>query len=455
MIARQLLSMLLSMFLTNGLGVVIYCGLFSYSFRRRKYFLPRLIISLLIVAGITSGIAFGVYFGFTGGWEVTLAHVELIRIVSNVLSLLLAMGAIWFCFDEKFPLIMFATVMGNAGNCLAQNIYEMFLGIFKTNSIHFTMYNGYSVLRYVLFFGIHTVIFFLLLFVCAKPLANTTKDFDKNIGKSIFGAFVIFTYIMTGVQGSNVFNAAFNGATMDAVSIMFHSVLAVLYIMILFTLRFILVWVHTSQEKAAEKNFYDSYKEKVELQERNMELINLKCHDMKHQLRTLLEGKNMDNEFIEETQKAISVFDAQVQTGNNTLDTLLTQKSLICEAQRIELTVMIDGGALQFMSVQDINSFFGNAIDNAVEHLMTVPEEYRFIRISSLQNGSIFSVRIENYCDTELNFRRNGLPESTKEDNGYHGFGTKSIRAIAQKYGGDASFERKDNLFIVTAIFML
>ena len=116
---------------------------------------------------------------------------------------------------------------------------------------------------------------------------------------------------------------------------------------------------------------------------------------------------------------------------------------------------MLDGEALSFMSVQEINSFFGNAIDNAVEYLSFVDEEKRFIRISSFQNGSILTIRIENYCDTPLNFDKNGLPQTTKQDNGYHGFGTKSIQKIAQKYGGDASFMRQDDLFVVTAIFMI
>ena len=116
---------------------------------------------------------------------------------------------------------------------------------------------------------------------------------------------------------------------------------------------------------------------------------------------------------------------------------------------------MLDGSALSFMSAQEINSFFGNAIDNAIEYLLTVDEDKRFIRISSAQNGSIFTIRVENYCETALKFRTNGLPETTKDDNGYHGFGTKSIKTIAQNHGGDASFERQDDMFIVTAIFML
>lgn len=450
----KLLDLLLTMFLTNALGVVIYCALFSYSFRRRSHFVWRLLLAFGMIGGISTGFAFGVYYGFVGGFAVNLPHIELIRIVANVLSLLTGLGLIWFCFDEKLTLILFATIIGNAGHCLGANLYEMLLAVLHINSIYMTMYNGYTALSFILYYAIHLSLLALLYFTCAKTFAKTTKSFDKKIGKSIVATFVIFTYVMAGVQGSNVFNPAYNGTTLSAVAPMFNSILSVLYILVIFTLRAILVWAHTSQEKEAERVFYDSYKEKVELQERNMELINLKCHDMKHQLRTLLEGQNLDRAFIEETQNAISIFDAQIRTGNDALDALLTQKSLLCNAQKIQLTVMLDGAALCFMSVQDINSFFGNAIDNAIEYLSTIEEEKRFIRISAYTQGNIFTIRVENYCNADLEFRKNGLPQTTKEDDGYHGFGTKSIKTVAQKYGGDASFTKLDDLFIVTAFLI-
>ena len=455
MVTDKLLDMLLVLFITNALGVVLYCGLFSYSFTRRKKFILRLCLSLLVITGISIGISFGMYYGFTHGIETSLKNIEILRMAANALSLLMGIGLLFVCFKEKPALLLFAIVMGYAGNSLGSNVYEIFIEITHSVSVFFMRYNGYDALSFVMFYAVHAVVFFSLYFTCARAFAKTIKSIDKKVNRSIVAMFVITTWVLTAVQGSNVFNSAYNGATLEAVSYTFHGLMAMIYIIIIFSLRFILVWAHTTQEKEAEKAFYDSYKEKIELQERNMELINLKCHDMKHQLRTLLEGKNLDNEFIEETQKAIAIYDSQVQTGNETLDALLTQKSLLCDANKIQLTVMLDGEALSFMSVQDINSFFGNAIDNAIEYLSTISEEKRFIRISSFQNGSILTIRIENYCEQTISFNKTGLPETTKGDSGYHGFGTKSMQKLAQKYDGDVSFVRQDDLFIVTALFMM
>ena len=443
------------MFMTSALGVIIYCGMFSYSFKRRKLFILRLILSIIVMGSITNGMAYGLFYGFTHGIETSLRNVELIRMASNFLSLLLGIGTLFVCFNEKPSVILFATIMGYASNGLAASIYAVLTGVIGIKDIYFAVYSGISPLSFGLFIAVHAIAFLVLYFTCARAFAKTAKIIDKQISKSIIIMFIFFTWIMTCTQGSNLFNTAYNGSMIEAVSYTFNGIVALIYIIIIFSLRFILVWAHTTQEKESEKAFFDSYKEKVELQEQNMELINLKCHDMKHQLRSLLEGQNLDKDFIEETQQAINFFDNQVKTGNNTLDNLLTQKSLMCDSYHILLTIMLDGESLYFMSMQDINSFFGNAIDNAIDYLMKVDEEKRFIRISSALQGSMYTIRIENYCEDTLTFNKNGLPKTTKEDNGYHGFGTKSIQTVAKKYNGDVSFKQVDDLFIVTAIFMI
>jgi hypothetical protein len=48
-----------------------------------------------------------------------------------------------------------------------------------------------------------------------------------------------------------------------------------------------------------------------------------------------------------------------------------------------------------------------------------------------------------------------GLPETTKEDKHYHGFGVKSIRYITEKYGGDMSVTMEDGVFSLDLIFSL
>ena len=52
-----------------------------------------------------------------------------------------------------------------------------------------------------------------------------------------------------------------------------------------------------------------------------MDIINIKCHDLKHQIGML---ENMDSserkEAIKELQRAVIIYDSIIKTGNDTLD---------------------------------------------------------------------------------------------------------------------------------------
>ena len=56
------------------------------------------------------------------------------------------------------------------------------------------------------------------------------------------------------------------------------------------------------------------------------------------------------------------------------------------------------------------------------------------------------SAHFENYYAGELDFD-DGLPLTTKSDKRYHGFGMKSIKMLAEKYGGYVSVKAEDGVF--------
>lgn len=183
----------------------------------------------------------------------------------------------------------------------------------------------------------------------------------------------------------------------------------------------------------------------------NIELINRKCHDMKYQIRALrsMESSAERDEQIKDMERSIMIYDSAVKTGDPVLDTVLTEKSLFCESHGITLTCMADGDGLRFMRRTDLYTILGNALDNAIENVLNYPErEKRVIQVSVLPKGELHVIRIRNYCEAEPIFE-NGLPVSTKEDNGYHGFGLKSIRMIAEQYNGSVTCSWEEGSFLL------
>ena len=58
---------------------------------------------------------------------------------------------------------------------------------------------------------------------------------------------------------------------------------------------------------------------------------------------------------------------------------------------------------LDFMDVMDICSIFGNALDNAIECEMKIPEkEKRLIHVTVSRQKAFLSLRFENYCEEEV-----------------------------------------------------
>ena len=79
----------------------------------------------------------------------------------------------------------------------------------------------------------------------------------------------------------------------------------------------------------------------------------------------------------------MAIYDNIYQTGNDALDLVLTEKSLLCDEYNIKLSSMIDGAALDFMNTTDVYALFGNLLDNAIESVMKEPDEEK--RIISVQ----------------------------------------------------------------------
>jgi hypothetical protein len=186
----------------------------------------------------------------------------------------------------------------------------------------------------------------------------------------------------------------------------------------------------------------------------SIDLINIKCHDLRHQIRSLKNsGKAISQEELSQIEDAIRIYDTRVKTGNTSLDFILQEKSLICQKNHITFDYIIDGQQISFMKENDIYSLFGNVIDNGIEGCLKLEKsEERNIRlkIKSAANGVIFVEENPYYGNLTL---KDGLPVSTKGDVRYHGFGMKSIAHIVNTYHGTMRISTNDNIFTISIFF--
>ncbi|OZG59740.1 GHKL domain-containing protein [Bifidobacterium lemurum] len=196
--------------------------------------------------------------------------------------------------------------------------------------------------------------------------------------------------------------------------------------------------------------------EHYELAKENIELINIKCHDIRKSFSELYAqtGGRPSEASIREIENSIRVYDSVFHTGSDSLDVLLTEKSLYCSGKGITLTCLADGHALVFMEDSDLYSLFGNLLDNAIESAQQVDDAgRRVIDLNVEANANLLVIQEENYFAPEhAPVFRDGLPVTTKSDTRHHGFGTRSIAMQVRKYHGEMTMEARDGVFSVSIV---
>ena len=197
--------------------------------------------------------------------------------------------------------------------------------------------------------------------------------------------------------------------------------------------------------------------QQYDLAKENIAIINRKCHDLKHQMAAMRSMVSPENQarYLDEIERSVRIYDSILKTGNEVLDTVLTEKSLTCEANEIRLHCVADGRALGFMDPVDLYTVLGNALDNAIESVQaqTDPEK-RMIDVLVCTEKAFLVMQVVNPLAEPLTFV-NGLPVSTKPRDGYHGFGLKSVRHTVEKYGGHVNLRAEGGRFSLRVLIPL
>lgn len=214
--------------------------------------------------------------------------------------------------------------------------------------------------------------------------------------------------------------------------------------------------IKSRSELALQRQMWSVHKAQYEMSRENIDIINRKCHDLKHQVAALKHIHDPDRreEVIDSLQSAVMIYDAMLETGNEILDTVLTEKSLICAQREIALSCMADGERLAFLDPVDLYTLVGNALDNAIEATELLPPEERSIRLRVQEKAGLVFFQIENPYPGTLELQ-DGLPLTRKEDKQDHGFGLKSIRDVGEKYHGLLTLETEGGLFVLRLSFPL
>ena len=198
-------------------------------------------------------------------------------------------------------------------------------------------------------------------------------------------------------------------------------------------------------------------KEQYQLARKNIALINRRCHDLKVQIYALrdMADSSERRRYLDEIDDSIGIYDAIVKTGSEVLDTILTEKSLLCRDKDIHIQCVADGSRMGFLDPADTYAIFGSALDNAIEAVQQFADkDKRQIDVLVHVKQQFLVISITNPLARQPVFR-NGLPVTTKTGGDYHGFGLRGVQRVVRKYGGHLTVSTENDCFALKILIPL
>ena len=123
-------------------------------------------------------------------------------------------------------------------------------------------------------------------------------------------------------------------------------------------------------------------------------------HDLKNHLLAIqnLAGDQKElRTYVDSLMPELENYGRQLQTGNEIVDALLSEKMRATANLGIHFHVQMDLRPLSFMQSVDLVSLFGNAIDNAIEAVSSCPDaESRYVYLKSRTQEDMLFLRVEN-----------------------------------------------------------
>lgn len=367
--------------------------------------------------------------------------------VGYLIYFLVSVVICWFCFDDKLLHILYFCTAAYIIENFSSQIWNIFnLSLFGGSEL-FNIYNDpRPFLCSALMVVTELLVFWCAIFILVN---HFRKGYDFRVQH--IHILIIETATLCIIVFLNYY------ATMRGYMNLMTRIYAGIVDVTLLLIQFIFFKERQLQyENDVTSNLLKMQARQYEMSNENIDLINRKCHDLKHQIMLLnvFGGREVTEKIVSETADAVAIYDSYARTGNSVIDMMLTQKCLYCESKGIVLNYMLNGQRLAFIEDTDLTVLFGNALDNAIEAVEQEDSMNRIIDITMAENGSFVALRFENYCSRTLNFEK-GLPISTKTFDGYHGFGTKSIAYIVKKYDGQCEMSQDGNHFVLRILFRI
>jgi sensor histidine kinase regulating citrate/malate metabolism len=140
-----------------------------------------------------------------------------------------------------------------------------------------------------------------------------------------------------------------------------------------------------------------------------------------------------DMERYQEQIQDIRLAEEIIYSANPVVNAILKVKSVKAKEKEIPMQVTTLLPQRVSVDIGDMGVLYGNLLDNAIEAAMAVEQEKRYVHVESkFQEGRLL-LSIKNSKPSGTS----SYQQTSKKDKIKHGRGIRSVRKVAEKYGGE------------------
>lgn len=426
--------------------LIVAGALFSYRFARRSKFPLRVIGAIVVCYLAVFGLSMT---GAAGeGWQASLVFIAMFAVFC---------GAFMFVYDISVKGMLFCTIAAYTAQHLAYEIFKLIFtqfdilvaqNMYGSDPFDLSSLGAETIVAALVYVNVYLAVYASVQFVIGRKIGDGKDLRLKGAGMFVLSGMILLIDVF--LNAVVVYIIDDYNKIYDTVAGIYNVLCCLL---VFYVQRNILFEKRVVGELEVVTELLSQANRQYAMRKEEIDLINMKCHDIKHMLGSRHGVGGLDDEAYKEMNEIVSVYDASVKTGNDVIDLILTDKSLICRSRNIRVSCMADCSNMGFISNGDLYALFGNIMDNATEAAGEVDDENkRCIAVNIREAGGWISITEENYFSGPLTLDENGLPVTRKRDASRHGFGLKSVRHIAEKYGGNVSVETEGDIFRISVL---
>lgn len=308
--------------------------------------------------------------------------------------------------------------------------------------------NLLGIQNYIIMFASRLVLFPLLEFFIVKYLRKPYHFLQQQIKKG-WGVFSILSALFYVII---IWTTYYPTIVLKRPEYIPQLIMILVLVPIMYITVFKVLWTQIKLFNSAEENRalnmqIKMVNERLSNSEEKGNSLKILRHDMKHEM--LLLSDYIKNRNFDEAEKYINRLISDIDKStlkrycdNHSVNVVMSYYNKIADEKDIKFEININLPKTLMVNETDLAVVLSNGLENSINALETC--DNKKIIIKCFTEADKIYLEIKNRFYDKVIFDGN-IPRSKQEN---HGYGTKSMVAIVEKYDGVYSFEIENGYFV-------